>query len=166
MLLLITCLCCLVCSLSMNPCLYTLQMKLFLVAYQEKKVCLPTLQSVVFTKLYTGPVDESKNHLPDILCVIQVHFLIFCCCEHSVCFFPLNFLMVQFSVLHNQIPLQYTHVNELILNNLLMIIVKKDKYSWSKWVVTNYTTAACEGTCLQLKNFQFNQLIGVFVVTD
>lgn len=30
-------------------------------------------------KLYhsTGPVDESKNHLPDILCVIQVCFTIF-----------------------------------------------------------------------------------------
>lgn len=26
----------------------------------------------IFTLNPTGPVDESKNHLPDILCVIQV----------------------------------------------------------------------------------------------
>ena len=79
-----------------------------------------------FTKLYTGPVFESKNTFL-IFCVIQVHFLIFVVVNVlSVFFFHLNFMMVQCSLLHNQIPLQYTHVNELILNNFLMITVKKD----------------------------------------
>ncbi|XP_028117416.1 DNA topoisomerase 2-like [Camellia sinensis] len=39
-------------------------------------VYLPPLMPDVFIELYAGPVDESKNHLPDILCVIQIECLV------------------------------------------------------------------------------------------
>jgi hypothetical protein len=55
-----TCLCYLVCLLFFLVILFCSDVKIYGTWFKQKSICM------------TGPVDESKNQLPDILCVIQV----------------------------------------------------------------------------------------------
>lgn len=56
-----------------------------------------TSRMLILNSHSTGPVDESKNHLPDILCVIQVSLLCNTRCNIFCCYYgALSFLCVTF----------------------------------------------------------------------